>query len=78
MVGGRFYLSERETRRDRKRIYELDVHNLDQFRISPLAELIGKRAADKHIPSGLERRLGREAGVPHGLLRGRRWAAGRC
>src|SRR5690606_29131981 len=29
---------------------ELDVQDLTELRKSPLAELIGKRAADKHIP----------------------------
>ncbi|HEX4866214.1 MAG TPA: DNA gyrase subunit A [Acidimicrobiales bacterium] len=50
LVGGRRYLSSRQTPGDRKEIHELDVQDLTGLRQSPLAELIGARAADKHIP----------------------------
>ncbi|HEX7304113.1 DNA gyrase subunit A [Lentzea sp.] len=54
VVGGRRYLGERETRRDRKKIWELDVQEfsggMDAFRASPLAELIGHQARDKFVP----------------------------
>ncbi|WP_394617864.1 DNA gyrase subunit A [Lentzea sp. JNUCC 0626] len=54
VVGGRRYVAERETRQDRKRIWELDVQEssggMDAFRASPLAELIGHQARDKFVP----------------------------
>ncbi|MCP3804022.1 DNA topoisomerase IV [Allokutzneria sp. A3M-2-11 16] len=54
IVGGKRYVSQRETRRDRKRIQELDIQDyaggMDAFRASPLAELIGHQARDKFIP----------------------------
>ncbi len=54
VVGGQRYVAERETRRDRKRIWELDVQEcsggMDAFRASPLAELIGHQARDKFVP----------------------------
>jgi DNA gyrase subunit A len=50
LVGGRRYVSDRQTRVDRKRIFELDVHDMTAFGEGPLAELIGKRAADKAVP----------------------------
>jgi len=54
VVGGKRYLSERQTRRDRKRIQELDVQEcsggMDAFRASPLAELIGHQSKDKFVP----------------------------
>jgi DNA gyrase subunit A len=50
LVGGPRYVSERQTRVDRKRIYELDVQNMSAFAASPLAELIGSKAADKFVP----------------------------
>ncbi|MBC6450570.1 DNA topoisomerase IV [Actinokineospora sp. HBU206404] len=54
VVGGMRYVSDRETRRDRKRIYELDVQEyrggMDAFRASPLGELIGHSAKDKFVP----------------------------
>jgi DNA gyrase subunit A len=50
VVGGPRYLSSRRTRVDRKEIHEIDVQNLDTFRASPLAELIGHRSADKFVP----------------------------
>lgn len=54
VVGGRRYVSERETRRDRKRIQEIDVQpyvgGMDAFRASPLAEFIGHQARDKFVP----------------------------
>ncbi|MGH3862924.1 DNA gyrase subunit A [Actinokineospora sp.] len=54
VVGGMRYVSDRETRRDRKRIHELDVQEyrggMDAFRASPLGELIGHSAKDKFVP----------------------------
>ncbi|SBT37516.1 DNA gyrase subunit A [Micromonospora auratinigra] len=54
IVGGRRYVTERQTRRDRKPIQELDVQDyaggMDAFRASPLAELIGHQARDKFVP----------------------------
>ncbi|SCG60634.1 DNA gyrase subunit A [Micromonospora halophytica] len=54
IVGGRRYVSERQTRRDRKRIQELDVQDfaggMDAFRASPLSEFIGHQARDKSVP----------------------------
>jgi DNA gyrase subunit A len=53
IVGGPRYVSERKTRVDRKRIYELDIQNLERFRASPLFELVGSRSADKFIPDAV-------------------------
>jgi DNA gyrase subunit A len=54
VVGGRRYVSQRQTRRDRKLIHELDVQEcaggMDAFRASPLAELIGSQAREKVVP----------------------------
>ncbi|MBQ1062365.1 DNA topoisomerase IV [Micromonospora sp. C41] len=54
VVGGRRYVSDRHTRRDRRRIHELDVQDvaggMEAFRASPLAELIGHQARDKFVP----------------------------
>ncbi|MCR6487656.1 DNA topoisomerase IV [Amycolatopsis sp. OK19-0408] len=54
VVGGKRYVSERQTRQDRKRIHELDVQDyaggMDAFRASPLAEFIGHQARDKVVP----------------------------
>ncbi|QFZ21651.1 DNA gyrase subunit A [Saccharothrix syringae] len=54
VVGGKRYVSERHTRRDRKLIREIDVQEyaggMDAFRASPLAEFIGHQARDKFIP----------------------------
>jgi len=54
IVGGHRYISERETRRDRKKIYELDIQTyrggMDAFRASPLGELIGHQAREKFVP----------------------------
>ncbi|MDH6461705.1 DNA gyrase subunit A [Micromonospora sp. A200] len=54
IVSGRRYVSDRQTRRDRKRIQELDVQDfaggMDAFRASPLAEFIGHQARDKFVP----------------------------
>ncbi|MFJ8958794.1 DNA gyrase subunit A [Lentzea sp. NPDC102401] len=54
VVGGQRYLNQRETCRDRKKIWELDVQEssggMDAFRASPLAELIGHQARDKFVP----------------------------
>ncbi|WFE60963.1 DNA gyrase subunit A [Micromonospora sp. WMMD712] len=54
IVGGRRYVSERHTRRDRKRVWELDVQEhaggMDAFRASPLGEFVGHQARDKFVP----------------------------
>jgi DNA gyrase subunit A len=54
VVGGRRYVAERHTRKDRKRIQELDIQEhvggMDAFRASPLAEFIGYHAREKFIP----------------------------
>jgi DNA gyrase subunit A len=54
IVGGRRYVAERQTRRDRKLVRELDVQEysggMDSFRASPLAEFIGHQAREKIIP----------------------------
>ncbi len=55
VVGGSRYVSERETRRDRKRIHELDIQDLSALRQSPLAELIGVRSAGKFVPEAVWR-----------------------
>ncbi|MFD7654152.1 DNA gyrase subunit A [Actinosynnema sp. NPDC059797] len=54
VVGGKRYVSERQTRRDRKLIRELDVQDyaggMDAFRASPMVEFIGHQARDKFVP----------------------------
>src|SRR5882762_2266002 len=54
VVGGRRYVSERHTKRDRKLVHELDIQDyaggMDAFRASPLAEFIGHQARDKFVP----------------------------
>ncbi|MGH3762536.1 DNA gyrase subunit A [Actinophytocola sp.] len=52
VVGGRRYVYERHTRRDRKRIRELDIQSggMEAFRGSPLAEFIDHHARDKFVP----------------------------
>ncbi|WDZ87795.1 DNA gyrase subunit A [Micromonospora cathayae] len=54
VVGGRRYVNDRQTRRDRKRIRDIDVQEssggMDAFRASPLAEFIGHQARDKFVP----------------------------
>ncbi|WTD59880.1 DNA topoisomerase IV [Micromonospora sp. NBC_01638] len=54
VVGGRRYVSDRQTRRDRKRIQEIDVQihagGMDAFRASPMVEFIGHQARDKFVP----------------------------
>src|SRR5205823_2147333 len=50
IVGGRRYVSERVIKSG-SRLHELDVHNMDAFAASPLAELIGEKSAAKRIPS---------------------------
>ncbi len=49
LIGGRFYVSSR-TIASGSVLHELDVHNLEDLRRSRLAELIGKRSADKQVP----------------------------
>src|SRR5437588_358741 len=55
VVGGARYVSSRHTRVDRKRIHEIDIHNLSAFQGSPLGDLIGKRAAEKFVPEAVWR-----------------------
>ena len=50
LIGGPRYVSSRNTRVDRKEIFELDIQKMDAFMAGPLAELVGKKAADKFIP----------------------------
>ncbi|MGH8826833.1 MAG: DNA gyrase subunit A, partial [Jiangellaceae bacterium] len=50
VVGGPHYVYSRIIRDGHLRIHELDVQRLDDFRESPLAELIGLQARDKHVP----------------------------
>jgi DNA gyrase subunit A len=52
VVGGPGYVYSRKTRSERT-IHELDVQNLTAFRESPLAKLIGFKAAEKHIPEAV-------------------------
>jgi DNA gyrase subunit A len=49
LVGGRKYVSKRKTKSG-KDIWELDIHNMQAFTTSPLAEFVGKRAGDKRVP----------------------------
>jgi DNA gyrase subunit A len=50
VVGGAFYVSRRQILSGSE-LHELDVHNLDALRRSPLSELIGSRSAAKRVPS---------------------------
>ncbi|MGH8823282.1 MAG: DNA gyrase subunit A [Jiangellaceae bacterium] len=47
LVGGPRYVY---SRRDQKLIHALDVQKLDRLKASPLAEFVGRRALDKHVP----------------------------
>ncbi len=53
IVGGSRYVYSRKTRRSQREIHELDIQNLSALRNSPLAELIGLKAADKVIPESI-------------------------
>ncbi|MDX3005225.1 DNA gyrase subunit A [Kribbella solani] len=53
VVGGPRYVYARQTRRSGRTIHELDIQNLTAFRESPLAKLIGFKAAEKHIPEAV-------------------------
>jgi len=50
IVGGRRYVYSRALRRSGRTIHELDVHNTTELLKSPLAALVGQKAADKRIP----------------------------
>src|SRR2546425_3137896 len=50
VVGGARDISER-TIKSGSRLFELDVHDLDHLRRSPLSELTGRRSAEKQVPS---------------------------
>nr|WP_227466261.1 DNA gyrase subunit A [Nocardioides dongkuii] len=50
LVGGRRYVYERTLKRSGRTIHELDVHNLDHLRESPLAPMIGAKAREKRVP----------------------------
>jgi DNA gyrase subunit A len=50
VVGGRYYVSRRKIASGSV-LHELDVHNLDNLRRSPLGELVGSRSAAKRVPS---------------------------
>ncbi len=52
VVGGRRYVQER-TIASGSLLHELDVHNLDALRRSPLAELAGSRSAAKFVPEAI-------------------------
>ncbi|MDJ0961025.1 MAG: DNA gyrase subunit A [Acidimicrobiia bacterium] len=54
IVGGQRYIGERRLPSG-KTLWELDVHNMDSFVESPLAELAGVRSADKRIPAAVWR-----------------------
>ena len=51
VVGGSRYVSARHTRVDRKEIFELDIQDMRAFLSSPLADLAGRRAAEKFVPA---------------------------
>ena len=53
LVGGRRYVSTRQTRVDRRPIHELDVHDMEAFRCGPLADLIEVRSEHKYIPEAV-------------------------
>jgi DNA gyrase subunit A len=55
IVGGQRYSYSRALRTSGKVIYELDVQSLALFAASPLAPLMGKRAAAKYIPDAVWR-----------------------
>ena len=48
-VGGRWYATKRIIASG-SLLHELDVHNLDAFRASPLADMVGKKSNEKEIP----------------------------
>jgi len=54
VVGGHRYVSSRQTRRDRKQVWELDVQEyrggMAALRASVLGELVGHQARDKFVP----------------------------
>ena len=50
IVGGPRYVYQRQLRRSGRTIHELDVQNLTRLLESPLAALVGQKAADKRIP----------------------------
>jgi DNA gyrase subunit A len=50
LVGGARYVSSRRYKEGGKLVHELDVHRLEPIVTSPLAEFMGKRAADKGVP----------------------------
>ncbi len=52
VVGGRRYTSAR-TIASGSRLYELDIHNLEQLKKTRLGSMCGERSADKAVPSWL-------------------------
>lgn len=50
VVGGDRYLYQRKLRSGRM-IFEMDIHNMEAIKQSPLAEMIGSRSAEKQVPS---------------------------
>ena len=50
LVGGPRYSYQRILRRSGKTIFELDIQRLDHLRASPLAPLVGHKAATKFVP----------------------------
>ena len=49
LVGGPRYVYERELKSG-KTIYELDVHNMESFKESPISELVGFKSAKRRVP----------------------------
>lgn len=50
IVGGRRHVNSRKIRDSHQTIHELDVHRLNEVKLSPLGELVGKRAFEKKVP----------------------------
>ena len=55
LIGGRRYVSTRQTRVDRRPIHELDIHDMEAFRSGPLADMIEVRSEHKYIPEAVWR-----------------------
>ncbi len=55
LIGGRRYVSTRQTRVDRRPLHELDVHDMEAFRNGPLADMIEVRSEHKYIPEAVWR-----------------------
>jgi DNA gyrase subunit A len=55
LVGGRTHVDRRRTRRAGREIHELDIQDMQAFTTSVLAEFIGRRAIDTHVPESVWR-----------------------